>query len=138
MPRIVRRRALRSPLWPSVILGAALGAVGAWFVLRGSRAEPATDPLAPPRPRRAPSEPDLEAMSERLRRLAGADGLRLRSLGGGILELVGTAGADLDVPALLAALAAEPRVSVVVNRAWTPESMDPDDPSASASAPARS
>lgn len=63
-------------------------------------------------------------MSARLGRVAGAEGLRLKSLGGGILELVGSAGPELDLPALLTVLAGEPRVSVVVNRVWTPGSAD--------------
>lgn len=127
MPRIVRtRHPTRARWWSSLVAGAALGALGAWFVLRSSRQQSAPDPLARPRSRGPQREPDLEAMNARLRERAGAHDLELRSLGGGILELVGTAGAELDVPALLAALAAEPRVSVVVNRVWTPDSMATD------------
>ena len=40
----------------------------------------------------------------------------------GILELVGSAADDFDLKAALDALAAEPDVSVVVNRVWTPGS----------------
>ena len=107
-----------------MIVGAALGAVAAWLVMRGgTEAE-----TAPAQPRGTTREPDLDAMAARLSRVPGTADLRLRSLGGGILELVGSASPDLDVPALLAALAMEPRVAVVVNRVWTPDS--PGAPSA--------
>ena len=101
-----------------MLVGAAVGAVAAWLLLRGG-AE--TEP-AQAQPRGTAKEPDLDAMTARLSRVAGTEDLRLRSLGGGILELVGSASSSLDVPALLAALAMEPRVSVVVNRVWTPDS----------------
>ena len=68
---------------------------------------------------RKTAEPDVEAMTTRLRERAGAGGLRVRSLGQGILELVGTAHEEADVHSLLDFLAAEPGVSVVVNRVWT-------------------
>jgi hypothetical protein len=119
MTRIIRSRrsADRPQWWSTVLVGAALGAVAAWLVLRGgAEAEP-----APAQPRGTPREPDLDAMAARLARVPGTGELRLRSLGGGILELVGSAAPNLDVPALLAALAMEPRVTVVVNRVWTPD-----------------
>jgi len=47
------------------------------------------------------------------------------SLGGGILELVGSATDQLDLPAVLDTLATEPGVSVVVNRVWTSRSGAP-------------
>jgi hypothetical protein len=140
MARIIRHRSRapeRSHWWPSVLTGVAVGAVAAWVVLRGMRGQEAAEPAAPPR---GPAkEPDLDKMAARLRGVAGAQDLKLRSLGGGILELVGSASVELDVPALLHALASEPRVSVVVNRVWTPESPEPSpleaadsgDPSAS-------
>lgn len=121
MPRIVRRPP-RARLWPSLVAGAALGAIGVWLVLRSLPDEGASDRGA--RPRAAGREPDLDAMSARLGRVAGAEGLRLQSLGGGILELVGSAGSEFDLSALLTVLATEPGVSVVVNRVWTPGSGD--------------
>jgi hypothetical protein len=66
--------------------------------------------------------PDLEALVARMRARAGTEGLEVRSLGGGILELVGSAPDDLDLPALLQELAAETGVTVVVNRVWTSRS----------------
>jgi hypothetical protein len=122
MARIVRHRPStdRSHWWSSVLVGATLGAVAAWLVLRGGR-EAAETASAPRRGRSR--EPDLETMTARLARVAGTEQLRLRSLGGGILELVGSASPALDVPALLAALAMEPRVTVVVNRVWTPDAV---------------
>jgi hypothetical protein len=142
MARTIRpRSAGRTRWWSSLIVGAAVGAVAAWVVLRGMGGDEAAEPTDPPRPRGAPREPDLDAMAARLRSVPGAQELRLRSLGGGILELVGSATAELDVPALLHALASQPHVSVVVNRVWTPNSRagdpfpldvpGPADPSAS-------
>ena len=106
-----------------MLVGAAVGAVAAWLLLRGG----AETETAHAQPRGAPKEPDLDAMTARLGRVPGTKDLRLRSLGGGILELVGSASSALDVPALLAALAMEPRVTVVVNRVWTPDP-DPSSP----------
>ncbi len=106
MPRIIRHRSAPTEWWSPLLAGAALGGIAAWLVLRSRRAH-------------ARREPDVAALSERLRERTGADDLRLRSLGQGILELVGSAGEELNVAALLEALAAEPGVSVVVNRVWT-------------------
>ncbi|MSR36589.1 MAG: hypothetical protein EXR95_08100 [Gemmatimonadetes bacterium] len=130
MARIIHPRSLRPPKrsrwWSTLIAGAAVGAAAAWLVLRRERPtlDDEADELSP-RPLGAPKQPDLDAMTARLRAHPGAQGLRLRSLGGGILELVGSAEAELDVSALLATLAAEPRVSVVVNRVWMPEAPQP-------------
>jgi hypothetical protein len=133
MARIIRTRrapARRSDWWSAVIAGAAVGAVAAWVALRVTRSDEPTE-TEPARSRGAGQEPDLETMTARLRRVAGAQELRLRSLGGGILELVGSASEGLDVPALLHALASEPHVSVVVNRVWTPDPPEPARPRAS-------
>lgn len=125
MARIIRSRPAPSPWWSTLIAGVAVGAVAAWLVLRGSGDEETLQPSGRTRPRRAVREPDVERLIAMLREIPGAAELRLRSLGGGILELVGTAGAELDVAALLSALAAEPRVSVVVNRVWPPDPSAP-------------
>ena len=127
MPRLIHNRSTRTRWWPSLVVGATLGAIGVWLVLRSGSDELAAEGAEPERPRTRGGgrEPDLDALNARVRSLAGAEALRLRSLGGGILELVGSAAAGLDVRALLKQLAAEPRVSVVVNRVWTPDSMDP-------------
>ena len=71
---------------------------------------------------RARPAPDLAAITERLRAHAGTEQLVVRSLGGGILELVGSATDQLDLPAVLDAFATEPGVSVVVNLVWTSRS----------------
>ena len=139
MTRIIRTRALErdSQRWATLIAGAAVGALAAWAIVRGRRASEAAAPGEPTHRRGRTEEPDLDAMTTRLRRVPGAQGLRLRSLGGGILELVGSASSGLDIPALLHALASEPRVSVVVNRVWTDpapapiDSLGPDRPSTS-------
>lgn len=65
---------------------------------------------------------DLEALRARLGELPSADGVRVRELGEGILEVVGRAPDDAAARALLEAVAAEPGVEVVVNRVWTPSS----------------
>ena len=129
MARIIRTRASErgSNRWATLIAGAAVGALAAWAIVRGRRASEVAEPGESTRRRGGTEEPDLGAMTTRLRRVPGADGLRLRSLGGGILELVGSASSGLDIPALLHALASEPRVSVVVNRVWTDPEPTPID-----------
>lgn len=67
-------------------------------------------------------ELDLEALRVRVEGLPGGDGVRLRSLGRGLVELVGNAPDDEVASGLLGAVAAEPGVEVVVNRIWTPSS----------------
>ena len=116
-------------------MGAAVGVAAWWLMLR--RDEPRTDlderaladqDLAAVRPavrrerRRANREINLDALAGRLRSHGGTEHLRVRSLGQGIIELVGNAAGPLDVPTVIKALAEEPGVSVVVNRVWTPES----------------
>jgi hypothetical protein len=138
MPNVIRTRTAPSDRWPLWVAGALAGVLASWLVLRTRDGE-ATDPgRAPPvgklrerwssvpRPRtRSTPTPDLTGIEERLRLRPGTQELRVRSLGGGILELVGSAPDDLDLPALLEALAAEAGVSVVVNRAWTSRSATP-------------
>jgi hypothetical protein len=65
------------------------------------------------------SEKDLRI---RLDGLPGGDAVRIRALGEGIVELIGSAPDDGVAADLLAAAAAEPGVEVVVNRIWTPTS----------------
>ena len=72
--------------------------------------------------RAAAAPPDLAVITERLHRRPGTSDLHVRSLGGGILELVGSAPDELDLPEVLHVLAAEAGVSVVVNRVWTSRS----------------
>jgi len=127
MPNLIRTRTAPSDRWPLWVAGALAGVLASWLVLR-PRAREATGPgsAAPTGKVRerwssAPT-PDLTGIEERLRARSGTEELRVRSLGGGILELVGSAPDDLDLPALLEALAAEAGVSVVVNRAWTSRS----------------
>ena len=110
MSRIIRT-VRASSHWSQLLGGAALGGLAAWLVLRARRSSP-------------PPELDLEGLTDRLLDRAGADGLRLRALGKGIIEVVGSAGAELDLPELLAALGAQPGVSVVVNRVWTADPVE--------------
>jgi hypothetical protein len=138
MANVIRTRTARSDRWPLWVAGALAGVLASWLVLRprageapgGGAATQGAKPRARwssgPRPRaRSAPTPDLIAIEEGLRARSGTEGLQVRSLGGGILELVGSAPDDLDLPALLEALAAEAGVSVVVNRAWTSRSGTP-------------
>jgi hypothetical protein len=132
MPNVIRTRAAASDRWPLWVAGAVAGVLASWILLRrtalgaGAAAGPALavprERPVPPRPRVRGATPDLDAISERLHARPGTDDLRVRSLGGGILELVGGAADELDLKAVLDALVAEPGVSVVVNRVWTPGS----------------
>lgn len=70
---------------------------------------------------------DLEAIRTRLAGMAGGEGLRLRELTDGILEVVGTAPDAETAREVLAALGREPGVRAVVNRVWTPSSASPAD-----------
>jgi hypothetical protein len=133
MPNVLRSRTARSERWPLWIAGALAGVLASLLLLR-PRASGAGEPRSSATPsardargarghRTAP--PDLSAITERMRSREGTQGLSVRSLGGGILEVVGDAPDELDLPAVLQALAAEPGVSVVVNRAWTSRSGAP-------------
>ena len=135
MPMIVRARSFTSHWWPQLLMGAVFGAGVSWLAVR-RRARGRADPdegarresNARERPRlrarlkRVHVEPDLVALTARLREWPGAEKLRMRSFGQGICELVGSAGGELDIAALIRVLAAEPGVNTVVNRVWTPES----------------
>ena len=122
------------PEWPLWIAGVALGELAIWIFLR-PRADREGVPFGvsqalsttPARlaAARARPVPDLAAITERLRAHAGTEQLVVRSLGGGILELVGSATDQLDLPAVLDELATEPGVSVVVNRVWPSRSGAP-------------
>ena len=138
MPNVIRTRNAPSVPWPLLVAGALAGALASVLLLRsrsedGDGPSPAgpsvTDATAAPAPRRglrrAPVPPDLAAIAERLHARPGTQDLQLRSLGGGILELVGSAPDELDLAATLQALADEPNVSVVVNRVWTSRSGTP-------------
>ena len=138
MPNLIRTRTAPSDRWPLWVAGALAGVLASWLVLRPRAGEGPGAGTAPqaakprerwssvPRTRaRSAPTPDLTGIEERLRARSGTEELRVRSLGGGILELVGSAPDDLDLPALLEALAAEAGVSVVVNRAWTSRSGAP-------------
>jgi hypothetical protein len=130
MPNVIRTRTA-SELWPLWVAGAVAGVLASWILLRrtalgaGAAAGPASESERPIPPRaraRSVPSPDLLAIAGRLHARPGTDDLRVRSLGGGILELVGNAADELDLKAALDSVAAEPGVSVVVNRVWTPGS----------------
>ncbi|HEX9885215.1 MAG TPA: hypothetical protein VGA70_01945 [Longimicrobiales bacterium] len=70
-------------------------------------------------------ELDAEALAEALGGLPGADAVAVRVLGEGIVEVVGEASDDGTARDLLAAVAREAGVEVVVNRVWTPSSASP-------------
>lgn len=72
-------------------------------------------------------ELDADELQERVAGMACSTACRVRLLGTGIVEVVGSCASDEDARALLDALAAEPGVEVVVNRVWTPTSGGPDD-----------
>lgn len=134
MPKLIRTPPAPPARWPLWVAGAALGALASWAVvnrrdspLETGRAASAgavgggrLGGLARSRP-----APDLNAIAARLRQRPGAGSLRVHSLGGGILELVGSAPDELDLEAVIDALATEPGVTVVVNRAWTSRSALP-------------
>ena len=124
MPMIVRARSFPSHWWPSLVVGAVFGAGVSWLAVSGRfrrGADPDNRGLRA-RLKRRHVEPDLDELAALLRAWPGAEELRMRFFGQGILELVGSAGKDLDIAALIRVLAAEPGVSAVVNRVWTAES----------------
>lgn len=137
MPKVIRPRPAPPSRWSSLLAGAALGAAASWLVTRrrtasdpGERVARAWDEtlqgLASARERmRARRAPDLDALRARVRASAGAERLEVRSLGSGIVEVVGTASEDLELDPLLDRLSAEDGVCVVVNRIWTPRSARP-------------
>jgi hypothetical protein len=126
MPIVVR--ALSFPLhwWPPLLMGALFGAGVSWLAVR-RRARRHTDPEdrarresnARARPtlcarlKRVQVEPDLVALTARLRAWPGAEEVRVRSFCQAICELVGSAGGGLYVADL---------IRVLTNRVWTPES----------------
>ena len=86
-------------------LGLTLAGVG-WLVARSREAD-GDDRLR------------LASLRRRLRRMAGTARIRVRSLGGGIVELVGELD-DSDLASRLREEAAQTEgVEVVVNRLWT-------------------
>ena len=127
MPMVVRARSFASHWWQSLLMGAVFAAGVSWLAARG-RARRSTDPEDRGRStlraklKRAHVEPDLDALTARLRAWPGAEELHMRSFGQGICELVGSAGEELDIAALIRAMATEPGVKAVVNRVWTSES----------------
>ena len=124
MPMVVRARSFPSHLWPSLLVGAVFGAGVSWLAVSGRfrrRADPDDRGLLA-RLKRRQVEPDLDALAALLRAWPGAEELRMKSFGEGILELVGSGGEELDIAALIRVLAAEPGVSAVVNRVWNAES----------------
>jgi hypothetical protein len=80
-------------------------------------------------------EPDPEALADALARCPGSDGVAVRTLGNGIVEVVGDAPDDDVVEVILAALADVPGVDAVVNRVWTPSSASPGLPEKKGVAP---
>ena len=108
MPMIIRARSFPSHFWPSLLVGAVFGVGVSWLAVRGRFREQV--------------EADLDELTARLRAWPGAEELHMGSFGHGICELVGRAGGDLDIAALIEALADEPGVSAVVNRVWNAES----------------
>lgn len=104
------RRLLASPAlrwFGTAVLGAATGAL-AWLAVREL---PNGD---------GDVEPDLDHLRRRLAAVAGPDAIRLRTLGPGIVELVGRVDRADVVPALLAEASETEGVEVVVNRLWSP------------------
>lgn len=71
------------------------------------------------------AEPDVQDLEERLAMIGGAEGCRIRALGPGIVEVVGSAEDEATLQAVLDTVAGEPGVDVVVNRVWTPSSSAP-------------
>lgn len=65
---------------------------------------------------------DLGALRRRVETLPSGEGVRVRILGDGIVEVVGSAADAAAARALLDAVAEEPGVEIVVNRVWTPSS----------------
>lgn len=73
---------------------------------------------------RAPQAVDVEALSRRLRALPGGEGVTVRLLDSGIVEVTGDAAAEEHARVFLDAVAEEAGVKVVLNRIWlrdTPE-----------------
>lgn len=77
---------------------------------------------------RGREEADPDRLQVRLEQLPCGDDCRVRSLGDGIVEVVGTCGSEEMARELIGAVSAEPGVEVVVNRVWTPSSSAPADP----------
>ena len=73
---------------------------------------------------------DAGALQARLDGMACSTECRVRLLGEGIVEVVGSCASEADARALLDELADQPGVEVVVNRVWTPSSSDPGGPTA--------
>lgn len=98
--------------WAAATAGLLLGA-GGWLLLRQLE----TDGRRRPR---------LWAVRGRVSKLAGAGRVRVRHLGGGIVELVGR----IDDPELVSALVEEASrvegVQVVLNRLWSVDRAVPD------------
>lgn len=131
----------RTAWWWPFAAGVATGAAmaGAFLAGRRSGAASALPPLsrawegasrrmsAMAETLREPSAFDADAVRSRLDRLPGSEGLRLRVLTDGILEVVGTAPDAERARAILDALSKEPGVRAVVNRVWTPSSAAPAD-----------
>jgi len=107
-PRAAREGRTIGEGWSSALEGAARGLAAARERL-GLKPGEAT-------------EPDPGALAATLVDRPGAEGVRVRDLGGGIVEVYGTApGADV-VDGILRAVTEVPGVLVVVNRVWTPAS----------------
>ena len=91
MPMVVRARSFPSHLWPSLLVGAVFGAGVSWLAVSGRfrrRADPDDRGLLA-RLKRRQVEPDLDALAALLRAWPGAEELRMKSFGEGIL---GTSG----------------------------------------------
>lgn len=128
-----------TPGWLVFAAGVAAGFAGS-LLLRRHTGTPATLPRlsrawedasrrleAMTETLREPEPLDLDAVQRTLDGLPGGQGLRLRILTDGILEVVGTASDVEQARRVLDALSREPGVRAVVNRVWTPSSASPDD-----------
>jgi hypothetical protein len=111
---VVRARSFPSHWWPPLLMGALFGG-GRALALRA-----VSLPQARGSGRPGAKGEQREGTTDAARQ--GTEEVRVRSFGQGICELVGSAGGELYVAALIRVLAAEPGVSAVVNRVWTPES----------------
>jgi uncharacterized Ntn-hydrolase superfamily protein len=133
------------------VLGAAAGLAAGWLISRpraeatrvvgtpepdtswadrwGDRVDAAVDAAtdgfrAVERRWRTEDPIELEPLVEALARVPGADQLRVSVLGEGLVEIEGTASDDA-VEAARGALLDEAGVRVVLNRVWTPSSLEP-------------
>ncbi len=125
-------RPSQGPWWPTFAAGLATGMLsGLILARRPGRAlarawKGASRRVDAMRDALQESEPlDLPALRARLAGMDGAEGLQLRDLADGILEVVGTAPDADSAAAIVDALSREPGVRVVVNRVWTPSSTAP-------------